>query len=103
VGESLMTTAKTTHIAGEHITIEGRWLRQRCSWCGYVILDYDLSLTASNDGKGPHVWTAGSLVDISGVNPIYSALNQDDALSDTFCGAAETFGANPATSEVCNR
>jgi len=32
-----------THIAGLNITVQDRYLRQRCAWCGVVLLDYDLA------------------------------------------------------------
>lgn len=59
------------HIAGPTIQI-GPQRRQRCSWCGAVIDDYDLSRTAvaiqyDEDGKaipwdGPAEWPVGGLV-----------------------------------------
>lgn len=53
-----------THIAGPDITIEGRYLRQRCAWCGAVLLDYDLTLVAvPADQPGPlATWPLGAFV-----------------------------------------
>lgn len=57
-----------THIAGLVITVGGRYMRQRCSWCGAVLVDYDLSLIAvpiGQDPTPPH-WELGALVRIDG-------------------------------------
>lgn len=29
------------HIALDGVTINNRWMRQRCGWCGIILLDYD--------------------------------------------------------------
>lgn len=59
------------HIAGEPVTV-GTQLRQRCSWCGAVLIDVDLA----NVGMmvaGPEpvdreypTWPAGGLVGVDG-------------------------------------
>lgn len=35
--------ASVTHIAGADLTIAGRRMRQRCAWCGAVLIDMDLA------------------------------------------------------------
>lgn len=55
-----------THLAGPVTTWQGRWMRQRCAWCGVVLLDYDLERTASLDGEPPASWPDGALVVTSG-------------------------------------
>jgi len=84
----------TTHIVGVEIVVQGRWLRQVCSWCGKVLTDYDLANMASSDGKSINGWQVGVLVDVSGINPVCMSVNdhEDGKLPDTFCGAMETFG-----------
>lgn len=58
----------TTHIAGLDVTLEGRYMRQRCAWCDEIIMDYDLAMVAvqiPDDGsepKGPGAWEVGALV-----------------------------------------
>jgi hypothetical protein len=56
------------HIAGVHVVIGGRYLRQRCGWCGATLLDYDLARIAVPEGQDPTpgTWTHGGLVLIDG-------------------------------------
>jgi len=35
-----------THIPGEAIVVSGRYMRQRCAWCGKTLLDLDLTRVA---------------------------------------------------------
>lgn len=55
------------HIAGSDITV-GTRMRQRCAWCGALLLDYDLSRMAVPVGVDPRPpkWTAGNLVCVDG-------------------------------------
>lgn len=56
------------HIAGLHVQV-GPMMRQRCAWCGAVIIDYDLTGTAVPVGQDPHpaVWPLGGVVAMEGV------------------------------------
>lgn len=75
-----------THIPGAAITLNGRYMRQRCEWCGKTLLDYDLSLVAvqvvpGEEPRGPGQYPVGELVRIDGnasypVNP--DELRRDD-------------------------
>ena len=56
----------TTHIASQTITMEGRYMRQRCVWCGVLLTDYDMFMIATSDGKEPGSWTCGALVRVDG-------------------------------------
>lgn len=61
-----MSDTEVIHIAGMSITI-GTLLRQRCAWCGALILDEDLSRVAvmgTEDGVefSLPVWPPGGLV-----------------------------------------
>ena len=70
--------AGVIHIAGLDIQV-GAQLRQRCGWCGAVIVDYDLARTASPCGDHcqeygckpenhrPGTWLVGGLVEVDGV------------------------------------
>ena len=59
-----MTTQ--THIAGPLLTWDGRYMRQRCGWCGATLLDYDLTRLASMDGKPPAGWPEHAMVQTNG-------------------------------------
>lgn len=72
-----VATGAVVHIAAPYARI-GIRLRQRCLWCGAVLLDYDLDRTASPCGEAcqaagcqpdnhrPATWPAGSLVEVEG-------------------------------------
>lgn len=57
-----------THIAAPHIVIEDRWMRQRCGWCGAVLLEHDLTRVAVPVGTDPMpaTWTVGAQVRVDG-------------------------------------
>lgn len=80
-----------THIAGLDVTLDGRYMRQLCAWCGHELIDYDLALVAvalNPDGSHPGppaAWQAGSFVQIDGG---VSATLDVDRLPENFCGRA---------------
>ena len=55
------------HIAGVDITI-GPLIRQRCGWCGALLIDYDLTRIAVPAGQDPRpaTWPVGDLVEVDG-------------------------------------
>jgi hypothetical protein len=55
------------HIAGMQVQV-GQLLRQRCSWCGAVLADYDLTRIAVPEGQDPTpaLWETGVLVAVDG-------------------------------------
>lgn len=57
-----------THIASEVITLNGRFMRQRCSWCGALLIDYDLASIAVPEGQDPTPshWQPGGFVRVDG-------------------------------------
>lgn len=71
------------HIAGQSVQI-GPFLRQRCAWCGALLIDLDLSrvMVAPNEdgtpGAAPGEWPAGQLVEVSGSNPRVSRVLEHD-------------------------
>jgi len=75
-----------THIAGLGITIQGRYMRQRCAWCGLVLLDYDLAEIASIDGSPPRFWEVSKQVEVDGN---MSALVAGDDLPADACSLME--------------
>lgn len=56
---------KVVHIAGMVCQI-GPLMRQRCAWCGEVLIDYDLSRMASTGDFEIHGWAPGALVEVEG-------------------------------------
>lgn len=56
-----------THIAGHQVQVGSR-LRQRCSWCGAVLCDYDLERIAVPEGQDPtpSMWETGKLIRVDG-------------------------------------
>lgn len=58
----------TTHIAGQHITVNDRHIRQLCGWCGHTLIDYDLTrIAVPVDQPGPPAtWPIGALVTVDG-------------------------------------
>lgn len=56
-----------THIVGMYVRIGDR-LRQRCAWCGAVLIDYDLAAMAVPEGQDPTpaTWPVGELVRLDG-------------------------------------
>lgn len=75
------------HIAGPDIQV-GAQLRQRCAWCGAVLLDYALDRIAVPAGQDPRpgTWPAGELVAVDG-NASYVVAHEDgQQLPDGACG-----------------
>lgn len=64
---AVVPTRGITHIAGPPIQV-GVYLRQRCSWCGAVLIDYALDRIAVPEGQDPTpgTWPAGGLVEVDG-------------------------------------
>ena len=58
----------TTHIAAQHVTVNDRYLRQRCAWCGATLIEYDLHGVAVPEGQDPTpaTWPVGALVTVDG-------------------------------------
>jgi len=56
------------HVAGPCLTLDGRYIRQRCSWCGAVLTDYDLDRIAAPVGQdsSPGQWSEGAFVLVDG-------------------------------------
>lgn len=80
------------HIAGIDVTVNDRWLRQRCAWCGLVLVDYDLTLVAVPVGQeGPPArWTIGALVAVDGSLSYEADLLPSGRLPPETCARIET-------------
>ncbi len=86
-----------THIAGATIVIGGKYLVQRCSWCGIAIIEHDLEHTAvMGDGKEICRGWEG-FVRIEGDGPtMYSGVEVEDGkLPDDFCGFQDKSAGTP--------
>lgn len=86
------STAPVTHIAGADITIGGRRLRQRCSWCGAILLDYDLANVAvmvepGEQAEPPATWPVGRLVRVHG--GMSTVLDETEELPEDACGKVD--------------
>jgi hypothetical protein len=83
--------AKVIHIAGFTVRI-GPHLRQRCSWCGAVLTDYDLRNVAvapkedGSPGDPPGTWETGSLVAFDGCCSYIVRHTDGDPIPSGFCG-----------------
>lgn len=55
------------HIAGPDIQVNAQ-LRQRCAWCGAVLIDYALERIAVPEGQDPRpgTWPVGALIEVDG-------------------------------------
>lgn len=75
------------HIAGVHIQV-GKYLRQRCGWCGAVLLDYDLSNLAVpvGDDPTPATWPIGALVQVDGGLSVLVEHEDGQPLPEDSCG-----------------
>ena len=70
-----------SHLMGTDVLVEGRYLRQRCSWCGLAVIDEDLELVMVPEGQGPGVprWAPGTWVRIDdGCPTVYTLADADE-------------------------
>jgi hypothetical protein len=83
------TPEPVTHIAANDITIGGQRLRQRCAWCGAVLIDYDLTRVAvqvepGEEPQPPGTWPVGALVRVHGGMSV--VLDDTEELPGDACG-----------------
>lgn len=75
------------HIAGIDVQVGSR-VRQRCSWCGAVLMDFDLAtinVEVGSDPKPPR-WEPGRLVARDGVVSYVVTHRDGDRLPHGSCG-----------------
>lgn len=74
------------HIAGPDIHVDDL-LRQRCAWCGAVLIDYDLARVAvpEGDDRGIGTWPVGALVEVDGDASWIAGNSEDHALPENAC------------------
>lgn len=80
-------SGEIVHIVGEAVGIGSR-VRQRCSWCGAVLLDEDLSLIAvpTETASMPFpLWPAGGLLAVDGNARWVIDQPRDAPLPDASC------------------
>jgi hypothetical protein len=84
--------ARKVHIAGLQVQV-GALLRQRCGWCGELLLDYDLRSIAVEPGTTVEEVTGGFepgvLLEVQGTNPkSFTVLEHVDGeqIPAGFCG-----------------
>ena len=81
---------REVHVAGQWVLWDGRYLRQRCSWCGTLLIDVDMSMIqvaipagktedqARTDGDLDYpTWQIGALVAFDGAAPFVIAVPGD--------------------------
>lgn len=77
-----MSAESVTHFAGPDVQC-GPQLRQRCSWCGAVLVDVDLSRTATVVAEGEEPgqyprWPMGELVQVWGDGTVSNTIDADE-------------------------
>lgn len=73
------------HIVGMYVQV-GNLLRQRCTWCGAVLIDYDLENVMVPDGQdGPSTLPVGRLVRVDDVVTLTLDHVDGDALPEDAC------------------
>lgn len=96
-----MSTTGTIHIAGNDVQV-GQHLRQRCAWCGEVLIDYDLARIAVPVGQDPRpsTWPPGELVLVDGPMSHTVDHRDGDQLPDNACAVlpVELTGKRPGPS-----
>ncbi|MEU4804342.1 hypothetical protein [Actinosynnema sp. NPDC023587] len=79
--------AGVVHIAGNDVRVD-HLLRQRCSWCGLTLVDYDLTRVAVPEGHDPTpaTWPVGGLVLVDGnMKATVGGIGQDVKLPANAC------------------
>lgn len=85
-------SATVVHIAGLDLIVQGHRQRQRCAWCGAVLVDNDLRNVAvqvepGEEAKPPAVYPIGRLVQVDGDGGfrLFQVLPETDQLPEGSC------------------
>lgn len=78
-----------THIAGMPIALRDRWYRQRCAWCGELLIDGDVTMEMSIGGGSPGCWEEGALVRLDGPASFTIGTIGEEPLPDDCCAILE--------------
>lgn len=74
------------HVAGLDVEMMGRYLRQRCSWCGALLIDEDYTrLAMPGEWRKPGTFPVGRLVRVTEGNPRAMTVLDDERLPDDAC------------------
>lgn len=81
---------RVVHIAGQGVGVETQY-RQRCAWCGEVLVDGDAANEMVAPGSGPRspFFAANALVAVEG-NGKWVVEDHGNELPRNFCGAPPT-------------
>lgn len=83
------------HIAAQDCTIDGRYARQRCGWCGAILIDEDLAkmmtvVTDDDQDRRFPFFKTGALVRIDeGDGVTHRSVITDERLPDDCCAVME--------------
>jgi hypothetical protein len=77
------------HLAAPHVIIDGRYLRQRCLWCGAILIDYDLSrlayqTTTPEEQRQPATWAPGTNIGMTSGGHSFD-MGRPDRLPERSC------------------
>ena len=83
----------TAHIAG-HVIEVGPYLRQRCGWCGAVLIDVDVRqamypTSTPVEDRTPGTWETGAIVRIDGVMSSVVEHEDGEPVPDDCCAALD--------------
>lgn len=81
-----MNPGAVVHIAGAFVALD-QLLRQRCAWCGAILIDYNLAEVAVPVGQegAPGVWPVGELIVVDGNLSAQVPHVDGDPLPDDAC------------------
>lgn len=91
--------AREVHIAGLPQMWDGRYLRQRCAWCGAVLIDEDLTLIRVSIPEGKTAEQAYADGDLAPSTWPVNALVARDGHA-TYLVEAEPSAINPQATKV---
>lgn len=62
-----------SHISAQPLYWDGRYVRQRCAWCGAILIDMDLATIAvpipedGSDPEPPGTWPVNATIRVDGM------------------------------------
>ena len=60
-----------THIVGHAVVVQGHLCRQRCAWCGVMLVDVDAELIATTGSVNyDPFFTIGALLEVESIGPV---------------------------------
>lgn len=85
-----MSKGPVSHLAGAVVSWQGRFMRQRCLWCGEILIDYDVSrmAVAVEDGEEPRppaTWSVEQFVRVDGHASSLVSTDENDRTPEDAC------------------